>query len=101
MEDVEGETHPSIWGQLQRLRCCDEGPEDLVTFTTGALAEKDKPKVSTMATEALAEEYEATTRPRERLQRRRRWWCHYELGELTLTMAALLHIPPLLRLTHT
>ena len=67
--DVEGTTHPKIWGQQLRVRCRDDGPEYLLT-TTEASAEKEK-------SEASAEGEEATRRPRERLRRRRRHLCDY------------------------
>ena len=69
-EDVEGTTHPRIWGQQLSLRRRDDGPELLAT-STEALAEEDEPKDSTTKKDALGEEAEETKRPSERLQRRR------------------------------
>ena len=53
---------------------------------TEASEEEDEPEVSTMTTDASAEEAEGTTRLIERLLRRRRW-CVYRIREL-MTMTA-------------
>ena len=44
-----------IWGQRQRIRRHDDGPEELAT-TTEASSEKDEPEDLTTTTEALSEE---------------------------------------------
>ena len=75
-----------IWGQQQRLRRCDDGPEELET-TTGALVEKDEPEDLMTTMDASAEEVEETTRLREHLQWLRRW-CVYGPRELTTTTVA-------------
>ena len=60
-----------ILGQRQRMRRCNDSPEELAT-TTKASAENDNPENSTRMTKALAEEAEETTLLRERLRRWRR-----------------------------
>ena len=65
---------------------CDDGPEELST-TTEASAEEDEPEVLTTTMEASIEEAEDTTRPSERLRRRRRR-CVYRLRVLTTTASA-------------
>ena len=54
------------WGQQQRLRRLDDGPEKLATMTE-ALVEEDEPNVKTTTTKASDEEAEETTCPSERL----------------------------------
>ena len=76
-----------VWGRRQRLRRCNDEPDELVT-TTEALAEEDEPKVSTTTTEDLTEEAEETTRPSERL-RRQRQRCVYGFRVLMTTAEAL------------
>ena len=71
-----------IWGRQQRLRSRDERPEELTT-TTEASEEKYDPKDLT-TTDALAEEADAKTQLRERLQRRRRK-CVYMIRVLKTT----------------
>ena len=77
-----------VQGQLRRLRSRDDRPEELKT-TAEALAEEYEPEVSTKTTEASAEEAEETTRPSERLQRRRRQ-CVYGLRGLTTPPSSFL-----------
>ena len=59
-----------IQGRRQRLRRCNEGPEELAK-TTKELAEEDDPEGSTTITEASEEEAEETTLLSERLRRQR------------------------------
>ena len=75
----------NIWGQQQRLRRCDDGPEKLATMAE-ALTEEDETEESTAKTEASEEEGEETTRPSECIQRRMRR-CVYGPSELTTTTA--------------
>ena len=66
-ERLETTTEASInWGQQQRLRRLDDGPEKLATMAE-ALIEEDEPDVSTTTTKASDEEAEETTCPSERL----------------------------------
>ena len=76
-----------IRGQQRRLRPCYDWPEELAT-TTEASAEEDEPKVSMTTTEASAKKAEETTRPSERLRRRRRQYV-YGLRVFTTTTVSL------------
>ena len=71
-----------IWGRQRRLRCRDDGPEELAT-TTKTSTEEDEPEVLTTTTEASAEEAEETTHPSERLQRQ---WRRFVYGIRLLMM---------------
>ena len=75
-----------IRGQQRRLWRRDNKPEELAK-SAEALAEEYEPKDWMAMTEASVEEAEETTRPSERLQRRRRR-CVYGPRELTTTTAA-------------
>ena len=55
-----------IWGQRQRLRRRDDGPDELAT-TTEASSEEYAPEELTTTTEASEEEAEETTRLNKRL----------------------------------
>ena len=75
-----------IRGRQRRMRRCNYST-DKFAIITEALAEEDKPEVSTTTTEESAEESEDTTRLSERLRRRRRW-CVYGLKVLTTTTSS-------------
>ena len=76
-----------IQGRRRRMIFRDDSPEELVTMTE-ASEEEDELEVSTTTTDASIDYAEDTTRPIERLQRRRRR-CVYGLRVLTTTTAAL------------